>query len=201
MTDTLSLFPLSHGVFPDGMLQLQIFEVRYLDLMKRAHQNQTPFGVAWLRSGREVQVPGDEPSLYQHGCLAHIREFEQVQPNFFRVVCQGGLRFEIDSVSRGPLGVWQGQVTYLPQDTEIDLPSNLQSHADRLGKVIASAQQQGVIDRLPIFAPYRLDQCGWLANRYAEAMPLEPEVKQELLREIDPLRRMEAVAMLIEKNN
>jgi hypothetical protein len=32
-------------------------------------------------------------------------------------------------------------------------------------------------------------------------MPLEPEVKQELLREIDPLRRMEAVAMLIEKNN
>jgi Lon protease-like protein len=111
------------------------------------------------------------------------------------------LRFEIDSVSRGPLGVWQGQVTYLPQDSEIDLPSNLQSHADRLGKVIASAQQQGVIDRLPIFAPYRLDQCGWLANRYAEAMPLEPEVKQELLREIDPLRRMEAVAMLIEKNN
>lgn len=59
MTDTLSLFPLSHGVFPDGMLQLQIFEVRYLDLMKRAHQNQTPFGVAWLRSGREVQEPGD----------------------------------------------------------------------------------------------------------------------------------------------
>ena len=199
MTDTLPLFPLSHGVFPDGMLQLQIFEVRYLDLMKRCHQNQTPFGVAWLRSGREVQVPGEQPSLYQYGCLAHIREFEQVQPNFFRVVCQGGLRFELASVAPGPLGVWQGQVTYLPQDAELELPPHLQSHADRLGKVIASAQKQGVIDKLPIYPPYHLDQCGWLANRYAEAMDVEADIKQQLLSEPDPLNRLEAVAAIVEK--
>lgn len=198
MPDSIPLFPLSHGVFPDGMLQLQIFEVRYLDLMKRCHQNQTPFGVAWIRSGKEIQVPGEEPSLHQYGCMAHIREFEQVQPNFFRVVCQGGLRFELDSVAPGPLGVWQGQVKYLPQDPEVELPPHLQAHADRLGKVIASAQKQGVIDRLPIYAPYLLDQCGWLANRYAEAMPLEAEVKLTLLSESDPLKRMEAIASLIE---
>ena len=197
MMDTISLFPLSHGIFPDGMLRLQIFEVRYLDLMKRCHQNQTPFGVAWLREGSEVQIPGEQPLMYRHGCLAHIREFEQVQPNFFRLVCQGGLRFELDSVSPGPLGVWQGQVTYLPQDPEIELPQHLQPHANRLGKVIASAQKQGVLDRLPIFAPYHLDQCGWLANRYAEAIETEPTVKQQLLSESDPQKRMEAVALLV----
>jgi len=198
MTDTIPLFPLSHGIFPDGMLQLQIFEVRYLDLMKRCHQNQVPFGVAWLRSGREVQVPGEEPLMHSHGCLAHIREFEQAQPNFFRLICQGGLRFELTSVSPGPLGVWQGQVNYLPQDPEIELPQHLQSHADRLGKVIATAQKQGVLERLPIFAPYHLDQCGWLANRYAEAIEAEPAIKQQLLSEPDPLKRMEAVALLVE---
>lgn len=198
MTDTIPLFPLAHGIFPDGMLQLQIFEVRYLDLMKRCHQNQVPFGVAWLRSGREVQVPGEEPLMHSHGCLAHIREFEQVQPNFFRLICQGGLRFELTSVSPGPLGVWQGQVNYLPQDPEIELPQHLQSHADRLGKVIATAQKQGVLERLPIFAPYHLDQCGWLANRYAEAIEAEPAIKQQLLSEPDPLKRMEAVALLVE---
>jgi Lon protease-like protein len=198
MTDTIPLFPLSHGIFPDGMLQLQIFEVRYLDLMKRCHQNQVPFGVAWLRSGREVQVPGEEPLMHSHGCLAHIREFEQVQPNFFRLICQGGLRFELTSVSPGPLGVWQGQVKYLPQDPELELPQHLQSHADRLGKVIATAQKQGVLERLPIFAPYHLDQCGWLANRYAEAIEAEPAIKQQLLSEPDPLKRMEAVALLVE---
>lgn len=197
MQDTIPLFPLSQGLFPDGMLPLQIFEVRYLDLMKRCHQQQQPFGVAWIQQGSEVQVPGQVPSLHGVGCLAHIREFEPVQPSFFRIVCQGGLRFQLHDVQPGPYGVWQGRVTYLAQDPEVEVPSALQAHADRLGKVIASAQRQGVIDKLPIFAPYHLDQCGWLANRYAEAMPISAELKLQLLSELDPLQRLESVTRLI----
>ena len=197
---TIPLFPLSHGLFPDGMLSLQIFEVRYLDLIKRCQQQQLPFGVAWIKEGSEVQVPGQVPSLHSVGCMAHIREFEQVQPTFYRVVCQGGLRFELQDVKPGPYGVWQGSVSYLPQDPEVELPASFQAHADRLGKVIAAAQQQGVIDKLPIFAPYCLDQCGWLANRYAEAMSLSPEQKQQLLAQLDPLQRLESVVRLIDES-
>lgn len=195
---TIPLFPLSQGVFPDGMLSLQIFEVRYLDLIKRCHQQQLPFGIAWIKQGSEVQVPGEVPALHSLGCLAHIREMEQVQPNFFRIVCQGGLRFELHDVQAGPFGVWQGNVSYLAQDEEVEVPSALQSFADRLGKVIAKAQQQGVIDRLPIFPPYQLDQCGWVANRYAEAMPLSPAIKLQLLGELDPLKRLESVTQFSE---
>jgi Lon protease-like protein len=89
-------------------------------------------------------------------------------------------------------------VSYVAQDPEVDIPRALQSHADRLGKVIAAAQKQGVIDQLPIFAPYHLDQCGWLANRYAEAMPLSAQRKLELLSELDPLKRLESVARLLQ---
>ena len=199
MHDTIPLFPLSQGLFPDGLLQLQIFEVRYLDLIKRCHQQQQPFGVAWIQQGSEVQVPGQVPTLHHVGCMAHIREFEQVQPTFFRIVCQGGLRFQLHDVQPGPYGVWQGSVTYLAQDPEVEVPTALQTHADRLGKVIAAAQQQGVIDKLPIFAPYRLDQCGWLANRYAEAMPISAELKLQLLGELDPLHRLESVTRLIQE--
>ena len=197
MQHTIPLFPLSHGLFPDGMLPLQIFEVRYLDLIKRCHQQQLPFGIAWIKKGSEVTVPGQVPLLHPMGCVAQIREFEQVQPTFFRVVCQGGLRFQLHDVQPGPLGVWQGSVSYMPQDPKVEVPASLQAHADRLGKVIATAQQKGLIDRLPIFAPYHLDQCGWLANRYAEAMPIALEVKLQLLGEPDPLKRLQAVAELI----
>ena len=196
MQQTIPLFPLSQGVFPDGMLPLQIFEVRYLDLIKRCHQQQLPFGIAWIQQGSEVQVPGEIPALHSLGCMAHIREMEQVQPNFFRIVCQGGLRFQLHDVQPGPFGVWQGTVSYLAQDEEVEVPAAMQSFADRLGKVIAKAQQQGVIDRLPIFPPYQLDQCGWVANRYAEAMPLSPAIKLQLLGELDPLKRLEAVTQL-----
>jgi Lon protease-like protein len=78
------------------------------------------------------------------------------------------------------------------------VPSHFQTYADRLGKVIASAQQQDVIDKLPIFPPYQLDECGWLANRYAEALPVSVEVKRQLLSESDPLARFESVIRLMQ---
>ncbi|MDG1109787.1 MAG: peptidase S16, partial [Burkholderiaceae bacterium] len=40
MHHTIPLFPLSSVLFPEGTLHLQIFEVRYLDLIKRCHQQQ-----------------------------------------------------------------------------------------------------------------------------------------------------------------
>ena len=93
-----------------------------------------------------------------------------------------------------------GSVSYLAQDPEVEVPTNLQSHADRLGKVIASAQQQGVIDKLPIFQPYHLDQCGWIANRFAEAMQISAETKLKLLCETDPKLRLELVDSLMQES-
>jgi len=195
---TIPLFPLSSVLFPDGALHLQIFEVRYLDLIKRCHQQRQPFGVVSIKQGREVQVPGEVPVLQSVGCTAYIEQFEQVQATFFRVLCRGDVRFELQKVSAGALGVWQGDVTYLPKDPVMDVPSHLQAYADKLGKVIASAQQQGVIDQLPISPPYQLDQCGWLANRYAEALPIRADVKIQLLSEADPLQRLESVVRLMQ---
>jgi len=114
------------------------------------------------------------------------------------VICQGGARFELHDTKAGPYGVWQGDVSYLENDPEVELPAELQHHANRLGKVIANAQQQGQIQNLPIFPPYLLDQCGWVANRYAEALNISAEDKQALLSELDPLKRLQQVDALME---
>ena len=45
----LPLFPLQTVLFPDGLLELKIFETRYLDLMSRCMREQAPFGVVALR--------------------------------------------------------------------------------------------------------------------------------------------------------
>jgi Lon protease-like protein len=201
MRDKIPLFPLSHGLFPDGMLSLQIFEVRYLDLIKRCHQQGLPFGVVWLKKGSEVKVPGEVPLLHDFGCVAHIRNFQQIQPNLFVVTCQGGARFELHDTQAGPFGVWQGDITYLSNDPEVELPASLQKHADRLGQVIARAQQQGQSQGLPIFQPYLLDQCGWVANRYAEAMNIDADKKLDLLRELEPLKRLQMVDALLSNTN
>jgi hypothetical protein len=62
-----------------------------------------------------------------------------------------------------------------------------------LGKIIATAQKQGQINRLPILQPYLLDQCGWVANRYAEALDISADLKVQLLSELDPLKRLQEI--------
>ncbi len=60
----LPLFPLHTVLFPEGVLPLRIFEVRYLDLIQRCLKEGAPFGVVCLTQGSEVRrapAPG-EPS-------------------------------------------------------------------------------------------------------------------------------------------
>lgn len=195
--ERIPLFPLSHGVFPDGVLQLQIFEVRYLDLIRRCHSTQTPFGVAWLAQGNEVAVPGQIPQLHPVGTLAHIETLETVQAALLRVRCIGGRRFKLGTTEAGPYGVWYSEVEYLPEDLPTPIPPELQALANRLGRGIAQAQTDGRLRELPLQAPYRLDECGWVANRWAELLPLPAEEKLALLAEANPLVRLNQVGQYL----
>jgi Lon protease-like protein len=191
--ETISVFPLSTGLFPDGCLDLQIFEVRYLDLVRRCYRDQTAFGVVSIQEGKEVMVPGQIPALFSHGTMAHIETLDTVQAALLRVRCRGGRRFQLHRTYPGPLGVWQAEVDYLPIDTTIEIPPELNYLALRLGQGIAQAQKEGRLADLPLLAPYRLDECGWVADRWAELLNLPASDKLDLLREADPLERLRAI--------
>ena len=190
---SVALFPLQSGVFPDGVLQLQIFEVRYLDLIKRCQREAASFGVAWLAQGAETQVAAEQPRLFQFGCMVELLEVVPIMPTLLHVKCRGTRRFRLDAQFAGPYGVWQGRIEYLECDKNDPIPSHLQGLADRLGQLIARAQTRGLEDRVPFHRPYRLDEAGWVANRWAEVLPFTPEQKVQLLGEADPLLRLERI--------
>jgi Lon protease-like protein len=194
----IPLFPLSQGLFPDSVLSLNIFEIRYLNLIKRCQQEQIPFGVVPLAEGREVQKAGETERLHDFGCMAHITQVETLQPAVLFVRCLGGQRFALGEHSRGPYGLWSGSITLLDADTSKPIPPHLQPLADQLGELIASAQKQNVASKLPMTPPYRLDECGWVANRWADLLPLRAAEKTELLAEADPLARLQRVSHWIE---
>jgi uncharacterized protein len=194
----IPLFPLSNGLFPDGMLQLQIFEVRYLDMIRRCEKEGTPFGVVGIAQGREVQVPGESVTLQSVGTLAHIVELTALQPALLQVVCKGSCRFALESYELGPYGVWYGATSAVPQDQALAIPATLQPMANYLGTWIARNQKQGAQHELPIFAPYRLDECGWVANRWAEMLPIAREAKQQLLAERDPQERLRMASQYVD---
>jgi Lon protease-like protein len=47
--------------------------------------------------------------------------------------------------------------------------------------------------KTPMGAPYRLDECGWVANRWCELLELDLPQKQLLLAQDNPVLRLELV--------
>ncbi len=188
------LFPLSQGLFPDSLLSLTIFEVRYLHLIKRCQQEGIVFGVVPLRAGSEVQKAGEIEQLHAWGCLAELLSVSQVQPAVLSITIRGSQRFHLGEHSRGAYGLWSGEITRLPYDPMVEISSAHRPLADRLAALIQHAEDNTLEDRLPFRPPYRLTDTGWVANRWADLLPLPAEEKAALLAESDCVRRLDRIA-------
>lgn len=193
-SQSLPLFPLSSPLFPDAVIALQIFEVRYLHLIKKCYAERTPFGIVAIKEGSEVQRAGKEELLYTTGCLTLVDVVDTIHPAFLRIKCHGAQRFTLSNPRKENLGLWHADVVLCPEDSVVDIPPELQSCADKLGALIAQSQRQGVVDQLPIRSPYRLDEAGWVANQWAMLLPLNTFEKIALLQQSDPLERLKMIS-------
>jgi uncharacterized protein len=197
----IPLFPLHQGLFPGGVVQLSIFEVRYLDLMRQCEASKAPFGIAFLSEGSEVETAGARPKLCSYGTLASIQSLKKVQPYLFKVMCKAGTKFLMKEYERGQYGVWYGKVMYLEEDPFAAIPPHLQYLANKLGRIIADVQKDGQATRLPFDTPYNLEDGGWVANRLADLLPISPDEKNELLAELNPIDRLEMIASKITRSD
>ena len=218
MSDTLKLsslplFPLGSVLYPGGLLPLRIFEVRYLDMIGKCHKTGAPFGVVALTAGVEVRRPqpsaaagepaGDGFAVEEFcatGTLATITEFSSPQPGLMVIRCVGAQRFKISNRDKLKHGLWIADVERIDDDIAVPVPDDLKACANALGKLIKSLQERDIPDdQMPLIAPYQLDDCGWVANRWCELLPLPTEVKQRLMELDNPLVRLELVSDMLER--
>lgn len=196
----IPLFPLGSTLFPDGLLALKIFEVRYLDMTKACFKQQSPFGVVTLTTGPEVRMPGQEVDFAEIGTLSHIVEFDAVQPSLYLLRCKGGQRFRILSRSLAPNGAWSAEVELIAEDLEIEIPPELTPSSQALARLIESFDEQNIPpDERPFYGPYRLNDCGWVANRWAELLNIPATQKQHLLAMDHPRLRLDLVQETLEE--
>ena len=191
---SLPLFPLGTVLFPGGLLPLRIFEVRYLDMVGRCHKAGAPFGVVSLTQGAEVRQPGVTETFATVGTLATIETLETTQPGLLSVRCSGAQRFRIARTERLKHGLWVADVERLDDDQSVPIPEDLSNVAAALQRLIASLQERaGPGAPLPLQQPWYFDDCGWVANRWCELLPLPLELKQRLMELDNPLVRLELV--------
>ena len=190
----IPLFPLNTILFPDGRLALQVFEVRYLDMVRRCIANGEEFGIVPLAQGDEVRKPGQQEALATVGTLARVVDWTAPLPGLMQITCLGTQRFRIETAMQMPHGLWMAEIVRLPDDLEIPVPNDQQDVANALGSLIRTLQQRGVTGaQMPMQPPYRLDDSGWVANRWCELLQLDMLQKELLLAQDNPVLRLELV--------
>jgi Lon protease-like protein len=98
---TLPLFPLGTVLMPGGRLPLQIFEPRYVqmlrDLLDGQDERSPVFGVIAIREGFEVGEAGVR-ALHPIGCGALLTQAAALEGERFLVVSEGTDRFRLDAI-------------------------------------------------------------------------------------------------------
>ncbi|NCT82110.1 MAG: peptidase S16 [Comamonadaceae bacterium] len=191
------LFPLRSVLFPGGQLPLRIFEPRYLDMVQRCQARGQPFGVVALTSGDEVRRRDGAgfraEAFHDIGTLAHIERFERAQPGLIEIRARGMQRFRLLDSRCLSHGLWVGRLEPLADDVAVAVPEDLEAAALQLQDLLAGWAQRDAADSLPVQPPYHWDDAGWLANRWAELLPMPVEERQRLMALDNPLLRLELV--------
>jgi hypothetical protein len=199
-TISIPLFPLSTVLFPDGVLPLQIFEVRYLDMISRCLTEDTAFGVVLLTQGHEVRAAkGPREKFVAAGTLASVRDTTASTPGLLQVVCRGGSRFAVLEAEQRANGLWVADVELVEDDHEVRIPSELRGASDALERVLASLHDVPQ-QRWPVQPPFRLDDCGWVANRWCELLPLPNQQKHNMLMLDNPVIRLELLHDVLDEH-
>ena len=188
---TLPLFPLKTVLFPGCVLDLQIFEARYLDMISRCMKQGTGFGVVCILEGSEV---GDAPEdIALIGCEALIRDFQQQENGLLGIRVEGGRRFEILSMDLQRDQLLQADVEWLDEIPEQPLAGEDQDLLALL-KALAEHPMVAALNMNPDVVGQQS-----LANQLAYLLPFAEEDKLELLQVDDPQQRLDGIQVLLDE--
>ncbi|MBK9219171.1 MAG: LON peptidase substrate-binding domain-containing protein [Uliginosibacterium sp.] len=170
--ERLPLFPLNAVLFPQGRMNLKVFEARYLDMIARCMKSDSNFGICLIEQGNEV---GEPASPHKVGVEARIVDWDMSTPNLLGLTVRGARRFRVLEQVPDSNGLITGIVQWFDEPASEPVSAPHQGMLPLLNLVIGEAGQQVIAQ------PYRLDDAAWVGYRYAEILPVPALARQRLL--------------------
>jgi Lon protease-like protein len=187
---TLPLFPLNTVVFPGGRLPLRIFEQRYLDMVKQAIADNTPFGICAIREGSETGTPAVPYSI---GTRVHVTDWDMPETGILHIDTQADERFVIRSTHTEPDGLLVGSVDAVSAESAIAVPDELELTVEILRHIVNEYGDA----HFP--SPHEFGNAVWVGCRLSEVLPLKLSIKQNLLEMNDSVMRLRILAEFLKK--
>jgi Lon protease-like protein len=186
----LPLFPLNAVVFPGGRLPLRIFEQRYLDMVKQAIADNTPFGICAIREGTETGTPAVP---YTVGTRVRVTDWDMPQAGILHIDTQAEERFVVRSTRAEPGGLLIGSVEAVSAEPASAIPDELELAVEILRHII------GEYGNAHFPAPHEFDNAVWVGYRLSEVLPLKLSIRQNLLEMNDSVMRLHILTEFLKK--
>ena len=187
---SLPLFPLNTVIFPGGQLPLRIFEQRYLDMVKQAIAENSPFGICAIREGTESGAPAVP---YSVGTLVRVTDWDMPQTGILHIGTQAEERFVIRSTRTEPGGLLVGTVETVSGEAATAVPQELELAVEILRHIIDEYGDA----HFP--APHEFGNAVWVGYRLSEVLPLTLSIKQNLLEMNDSVTRLRILTEFLRK--
>ncbi|WP_137888542.1 LON peptidase substrate-binding domain-containing protein [Pseudomonas sp. 2FE] len=187
----LPLFPLNAVLFPGSVLDLQIFEARYLDMLSACMKRGEGFGVVCILEGEEVGHAAGRFAAV--GCEALIRDWQQRPNGLLGIRVEGARRFKVNRAE-----VQRDQLTMADIDwlAEADEGPLLPEHAD-LAALLSALAEHPMVAELGMGGLVTGQQA--LAYQLAYLLPFTTKQKLELLVLADPQQRLAHIQRLLDR--
>ena len=189
------LFPLPLVLFPGGKLSLQIFEARYLDMVKKCLREQAGFGIVMITDGDRVLTSPDDqlPEISYCGTYCTIVDFDQSSNGMLSIVVEGDRKFVIRDQYEQPDRLMMSNVEFLVIEEEVAVPEEKQ----HLSGLLESLMAHEAVQRLGLDCD--LGQAVEVGARLTELLPCPNHFKQKMLEMKDPLLRLGELDKLVER--
>lgn len=184
-----ALFPLNSVLFPGCKLPLQVFEQRYLRLIKTCMRDNHGFVVILISVGKEV---GDTPETYSIGTYVEIVDWEMLENGLLGITIEAKYRVRVSKPCALDDGLMTGEIETLPMADEAEIDKDIQI-AD-LVDTLKQLEQHPYIEQQAMQVDYSCAQD--VCQKLSQLLPVDPLTKQSLLEinttaeKIDRLRQL-----------
>jgi len=187
----LPLFPLPVVLFPGTRLPLQIFEPRYLRMVKEAMKNESGFVMVQSLPGKAKSEPGQ--LFCSIGCYGEIADWHPLPNDLLGIELDGLHKVMIHTHRAEADGLLIGQCEYLAADQQTNVAEKHQA----LVQLLKDLQKHPMIELIGLEIDYR--NATEVGYKLAEFLPFSPAEKQLLLESDDALLRLDAIQSLLQQ--
>ena len=172
----LAIFPLTVNVLPGGYLPLQIFEPRYLDMVKKCMARETGFCVVLLRGSMNQISSSKLPDHSPIGTYVEIVDFNQLENGLLGITVQGQCRIQILDRRKQEDGLIIADII---EQTEVEESISLEPQYENIWRILKDISKHPEIKKLELEIDF--DNSSSVAYNLASLLPLTPLDRQNIL--------------------